>query len=293
MRKVLFSLALLGSVAFAEISAPVVMNYENNPYKKFYEELVYKVDRTPTENYLVEIYLTAKDAAETLYKMKGTALLSKDKKDIQEIFISEDYGKQIFEHFNNNYVDEITVKISAYHEAGHLLLLSYLNEPKYKKFIDSLNVYINLQRFQLHGDRAGVSFNNLDFEDAKYLDSYMMCLLAGMATEDLIFNQHHTGVSSDLDKWYLSAETIIKIYPEYVKEKKYVDLTKYSMIPKTTQQILLNNQEIDLLKQKQYSSVKSFLNKNRDLLDEVATTLQVKHSLTNDEVKEIYKKIKY
>lgn len=293
MKKILISVALLGSIALAEISAPVVINYENNPYKKFYEDLVYKVDRTPTENYLVGIYLTSKDIAETLFKMKGISLLSKEQKDIQEIFTSEEYGKQVTEHFKNNYVDDITVKISAYHEAGHLLLLSYLNEPKYKEIIDSLNVYINLQRFQLHGNRASVNFNSLDFEDAKYLDSYMMSLLAGMAAEDIVFNQHHTGVSSDLDKWYLSAETIIKIYPDLVKEKKYVDLTKYSMIPKTTQQILQNNQEIDIFKQKQYSSIKIFLNKNRALLDEVAATLQEKHSLSNDEIKEIYKKIKY
>lgn len=293
MKKIILSLALLGNIAFAEISAPVIINYENNPYKKFYEDLVYKVDRTPTENYLVEIYLTSKDIADILFKMKGNSLLSKEKKDIQEIFTSEEYGKQTSEHFNNNYVDEITVKISAYHEAGHLLLLSYLNEPKYKEIIDSLNVYINLQRFQLHGNRASVNFNSLDFEDAKYLDSYMMCLLAGMAAEDIVFNQHHTGVSSDLDKWYLSAETFIKIYPELVKKKKYIDLTKYSIIPKTTQQILQNNQEIDIFKQKQYSTVKSFLNKNRDLLDEVASTLQEKHSLSNDQIKEIYKKIKY
>lgn len=293
MKKILISVALLGSIALAEISAPVVINYENNPYKKFYEDLVYKVDRTPTENYLVGIYLTSKDIAETLFKMKGISLLSKQQKDIQEIFTSEEYGKQVTEHFKNNYVDDITVKISAYHEAGHLLLLSYLNEPKYKEIIDSLNVYINLQRFQLHGNRASVNFNSLDFEDAKYLDSYMMSLLAGMAAEDIVFNQHHTGVSSDLDKWYLSAETIIKIYPDLVKEKKYVDLTKYSMIPKTTQQILQNNQEIDIFKQKQYSSVKIFLNRNRALLEIVAATLQEKHSLSNDEIKEIYKKIKY
>lgn len=293
MKKILISVALLGSIALAEISAPVVINYENNPYKKFYEDLVYKVDRTPTENYLVGIYLISKDIAETLFKMKGISLLSKEQKDIQEIFTSEEYGKQVTEHYKNNYVDDITVKISAYHEAGHLLLLSYLNEPKYKEIIDSLNVYINLQRFQLHGNRASVNFNSLDFEDAKYLDSYMMSLLAGMAAEDIVFNQHHTGVSSDLDKWYLSAETIIKIYPDLVKEKKYVDLTKYSMIPKTTQQILQNNQEIDIFKQKQYSSVKIFLNRNRALLDEVAATLQEKHSLSNDEIKEIYKKIKY
>lgn len=293
MKKILISVALLGSIALAEISAPVVINYENNPYKKFYEDLVYKVDRTPTENYLVGIYLTSKDIAETLFKMKGISLLSKQQKDIQEIFTSEEYGKQVTEHFKNNYVDDITVKISAYHEAGHLLLLSYLNEPKYKEIIDSLNVYINLQRFQLHGNRASVNFNSLDFEDAKYLDSYMMSLLAGMAAEDIVFNQHHTGVSSDLDKWYLSAETIIKIYPDLVKEKKYVDLTKYSMIPKTTQQILQNNQEIDIFKQKQYSSVKIFLNRNRSLLELVAATLQEKHSLSNDEIKEIYKKIKY
>ena len=256
MKKILISVALLGSIALAEISAPVVINYENNPYKKFYENLVYKVDRTPTENYLVGIYLTSKDIAETLFKMKGISLLSKEQKDIQEIFTSEEYGKQVTEHFKNNYVDDITVKISAYHEAGHLLLLSYLNEPKYKEIIDSLNVYINLQRFQLHGNRASVNFNSLDFEDAKYLDSYMMSLLAGMAAEDIVFNQHHTGVSSDLDKWYLSAETIIKIYPDLVKEKKYVDLTKYSMIPKTTQQILQNNQEIDIFKGTSKNQVK-------------------------------------
>lgn len=58
-------------------------------------------------------------------------------------------------------------------------------------------------------------------------------------------------------------------------------------------QITQNNQQIDLYRQKQYQFVKTFLNKNRALLDEVAATLQEKHSLNNDEVKEIYKRIKY
>lgn len=121
----------------------------------------------------------------------------------------------------------------------------------------------------------------------------MMCLLSGMVAEQIIFNEHHTGVSNDLDKWYSVAEQIIKIFPEYIKEKKYVDMSKYSIIPRTPEQILQNNREIDLFKQKQYEFVKSFLIRNRDLLDEVALTLQQKHYLNNDEIKEIYKKIKF
>ena len=42
-------------------------------------------------------------------------------------------------------------------------------------------------------------------EDAKYVDIYLMVLLAGMASEEIIFNQHYTGSTSDLDKWYENA----------------------------------------------------------------------------------------
>lgn len=293
MKKYLLSMALLGTLAFAEISSPVIINFENKPYKKFYEELIYKVDRTPTENYLVGIYLTAKDYAEIIYKLKGDSLITKEQKDIQSIFASEEFGKQLATHFKNNYLKDISIQISAYHEAGHLLMLSFLNEPKYKELIDSITVKVNIEKFQLHGSRASVNFNSLENEDAKYLDYYMMCLLAGMVTEQIIFNEHHTGVSSDLDKWYSAAELIIKTFPEYVKDKNYVDLSKYSIIPRTPEQILQNNREIDLFKQKQYEFVKSFLVSNRDLLDEVAATLQQKYYLNNDEVKEIYKKIKF
>lgn len=65
------------------------------------------------------------------------------------------------------------------------------------------------------------------------------------------------------------------------------------MNPNTSLQITQNNQQIDLYRQNQFQFVKTFLNKNRALLDEVAATLQEKHSLNNDEVKEIYKRIKY
>lgn len=71
-------MALLGTIAFAEMSSPTIINTENKPFKKFYEELIYKVDRTPTENYLVSIYLTVKDYAEIIYKLKGNTLLTKE-----------------------------------------------------------------------------------------------------------------------------------------------------------------------------------------------------------------------
>ena len=293
MRKIILSLALLGGVAFANIASPVVKNAVNNTSQKFYEELIYKIDRTQTENYLVSIYLTAKDYADILYKLKGNYLITTEQKDIQTIFTSEEFNKLLTENLKNKYLQDVSMKIAAYHEAGHLLIFSFLNEPQYKEFIDSITVILNSQKFEGPGSRAAVYFNSLENEDAKYVDIYLMDLLAGMASEEIIFNQHYTGSTSDLDKWYENALLIIKVFPKYVKANRYVDLSKYSMIPNTPLQITQNNQEIERFKEHQFKLVKEFINKNRKLLDEVAAILLEKNSLSNNEVKEIYKKVKF
>ena len=293
MKKIILSLALLGSVAFAEISAPISINEENNTFEKFYSNLIYKINKTPTENYLVNVYLVSKEHAKILYAYQGDSVLSKDEKDIQALFISEKFTNLLSEYLQQNSLSDASNKISSYHEAGHLLVLSFLNEPKYQEVINSINVSVNTQKYNLHERRAAVFFKNLENEDAKYIDTYLLSLLGGMASEEIAFNTHHTGVTNDLDKWNKYLPIMFTTYPQYIKDKNYCDLSKYSMNPNTSLQITQNNQQIDLYRQKQYQFVKTFLNKNRALLDEVAATLQEKHSLNNDEVKEIYKRIKY
>ena len=293
MKKIILSLALLGSVAFAEITAPITINEENKTFEKFYSNLIYKINKTPTENYLVNVYLVAKEYAKILYDNQGDSLLSKDEKDIQDFFISENFTNLLSEYVQKNSLSDASIKISSYHEAGHLLVLSFLNEPKYQDLINTATVSVNTQKYQLHDRRASVQYQSMENEDAKYIDTYLLSLLGGMASEEIVFNEHYTGVSSDLEKWNEIVSVMLKTFPQYVKDKNYCDLSKYSINPNTTLQVTLNNKEIDLYKQKQFKYVKSFLNKNRTLLDEVATTLLQKHLLTNDEVKEIYKKIKY
>ncbi len=293
MKKVLLSLALLGSVALAEISAPLSINEENKTFEKFYGNLIYKINKTPTENYLVDMYLVSKNYAKVLYDYQGDSLLSKEVKDIQAIFISEKFTNLFGEYFQKNYLSDASIKISSYHEAGHLLVLSFLNEPKYQEVINSINVSINTQKYDLHERRAAVFFKNLENEDAKYIDTLLLTLLGGMASEEIAFNTYYTGVANDLDKWNKYLPMMFTTYPQYIKDKNYCDLSKYSINPNTPLQITQNNQQIDLYKKNQFQIVKTFLNKNRALIDEVAATLQKKHSLNNDEVKEIYKRIKY
>lgn len=239
------------------------------------------------------MYLVSKNYAKVLYDYQGDSLLSKEVKDIQAIFISEKFTNFFGEYFQKNYLSDASTKISSYHEAGHLLVLSFLNEPKYQEVINSINVSVNTQKYNLHERRAAVFFKNLENEDAKYIDTYLLTLLGGMASEEIAFNTHYTGVTNDLDNWNKYVSIMITTFPQYIKDKNYCDLSKYSMNPNTSLQITQNNQQIDLFRQKQYQFVKTFLNKNRALLDEVAATLQKKHSLNNDEVKEIYKRIKH
>lgn len=293
MKRIILSLALLWSVALAEISAPLTVISENKTYDKFYGNLIYKVDQTPTEQYLLKVYLIAKEHAKVLYDNFGDTLLSKDVKEIQDYIISEQFTNQFSEYLQKNYLTETSMKISAYHEAGHLLVLSFLNEQKYQDLINSITVSVNTQKYQLHDRRASVQYQYMENEDAKYIDTYLLSLLGGMASEEIVFNEHYTGVTNDLEKWNEIVSVMLKTFPQYVKDKNYCDLSKYTTNPNTTLQVTLNNKEIDLYKQKQFKYVKSFLNKNRTLLDEVATTLLQKHLLSNEEVKEIYKKIKY
>lgn len=138
MKKIILSLALLGSVAFAEISAPISINEENNTFEKFYSNLIYKINKTPTENYLVNVYLVSKEHAKILYAYQGDSVLSKDEKDIQAFFISEKFTNLLSEYLQQNSLSDASTKISSYHEAGHLLVLSFLNEPKYQEVINSV-----------------------------------------------------------------------------------------------------------------------------------------------------------
>lgn len=231
MKKIILSLALLSSVAFAEISAPITINEENKTFEKFYGNLIYKINKTPTENYLVNVYLVSKEYAKILYDNQGDSILSKDEKDIQAFFISEKFTNLLSEYLQKNNLSDASIKISSYHEAGHLLVLSFLNEPKYQELINSINVSVNTQKYNLHDRRAAVFFKNLENEDAKYIDTYLLTLLGGMASEEIVFNTHYTGVTNDLDNWNKYMSIMITTFPQYIKDKEYCNLSKYSMNP--------------------------------------------------------------
>lgn len=183
-----------------------------------------------------------------------------------------------FEKKDRSSIKGIDKRITAYHEAGHTLISSiYLKNDQLSK------VTIIPTTKGAGGYTLSIPEDRM-YHTKEYLKNRIMCLLAGRASEEIIFGDENitTGASNDLQ----TASSII-----------WDMASKYGMIKSLglfTQEN--SNPAPELIKECKnildnlYEKVKIDLNNNMDKLTSLSEELIKKETLQKDEIYEILKK---
>jgi len=186
-------------------------------------------------------------------------------------------------------LNEEEKKITAYHEAGHALVSSLVEEGEPVRKVSILS----------RGRGAGYTITHPEEERKLVTKSQFMAklavLLAGYTTEQTIFDELTTGASNDLKKATGLARDIVKKYgmsklgpvsfsngtnvflgKEMTEEKKYSEKTA-TVIDK----------EVERLIKAAHKKAQKIIKKNKDKLDELAEKLIEKETLEKDEFSKI------
>lgn len=183
-------------------------------------------------------------------------------------------------------------KIVAYHEVGHALVTALQKdaEPVQKitivpRTMGSLGYVIQApeeEKFLMTQDE---------------LNARLVTLLAGRASEEIVFNSVTTGASNDMEKATDLARAMIAQYGMSEKfglmslekvENPYLSRnSQLNCSDKTATEI---EEEVKKLLKERYEDAKKLLSANRDKLDKIAEFLYKKETITGKEFMEIYHK---
>ena len=181
-------------------------------------------------------------------------------------------------------------KIVAYHEVGHALVTALQKdaEPVQKitivpRTMGSLGYVIQApeeEKFLMSKDE---------------LNARLVTLLAGRASEEVVFNSITTGASNDMEKATDIARSMIAQYGMSEKfglmslekiENPYLSRNaQLNCSDKTATEI---EEEVKLLLKERYEDAKKLLIENRDKLDRIAEFLYEKETITGKEFMEIF-----
>ncbi|MCM8804202.1 MAG: ATP-dependent zinc metalloprotease FtsH [Candidatus Omnitrophica bacterium] len=188
------------------------------------------------------------------------------------------------------YVSEEERKIIAYHEAGHTLVQKSLPEvyPVHKVTI--------IPRGQALGITHVLPDKDRFLESDTYYKNSLTALLAGRATEEIVFGKKFTGSENDLR---IATEIARKMVCEWGMSKNLgpVSFRQHEAVflgrdlvqqrehsEETSREI---DKEIRSILEDAEKQAKEMIIKNRDKLDLLANALLEKETLTSDEIDEI------
>lgn len=173
--------------------------------------------------------------------------------------------------------DEALQRI-AYHEAGHAVVAEIL-EP------GSISIITACTH---SGEKDGsVAYNQAKdyFTSKKYMENRVMCLLAGRAATELIYNEVDVGAISDLRRAFDIVQRFVDNYCSYSFEhwnfwyRGYNDSSEATK-SRTEMQIYADMQRF-------YDKAKNILFDNREFLDQLAATIMDKKIVLGKEVRAI------
>ncbi|MGC9070574.1 MAG: ATP-dependent zinc metalloprotease FtsH [Elusimicrobiales bacterium] len=213
----------------------------------------------------------------------------KNKKEVEMEDIEEAIEKQIAgPQRKSRIISEKEKRIIAYHEAGHALVAKMINggDPVHKISIIP------------RGPALGYTLQ-LPRED-KYLLSKtdillkLSVLLAGRATEEVIFGEITTGAQDDLAKATVYAQRMVmeygmsdKIGPISLKKEENEvflgrDIVKQHHYSDSTARSI--DEEIKRIVNESYAKAKSVIIENKILLDRIAEVLMKKETISGEEL---------
>ena len=268
----------MGPGGFEEISSfnPPLPDEREALIRKFLEDIPY-IENLEIEKLARSCYgLSGGNIKNILKKslfmtsIKGLDELSYEV--INEVLISDTYGSKVRK------MSEKEMRITAYHEAGHLIA-GYYGCPDYK--VDQLEVVYRSETLGITSSEADEEKLSTTKEDI--IGGIITCL-GGKCAEQIIFKTSTTGVIEDIRRATALADGFICKFgmdesfgPVYVDDDEF-----YSDTLKATADIKI--QEMLIKYEAQTSQI---LIENKDKLIAVAEALVKKETLYKEEIMEI------
>ncbi len=216
----------------------------------------------------------------------------KDKKEITSDELYESIEKVMLGPVRKSFVlNEKEKKITAYHEAGHAIVGHLLPDA------DPIHKISIISRGRAAGYTMKLPNEDKKFQTKNQFISEIQTLLAGMLTEEIIFNEMTTGASSDLKQVTKIAKQLVTQYgmndnlgPRvYGQQEEMVFLGReiherrdYSEL--TAEKI---DDEINKILNKAKADTRELLTKNRHLLDKIANVLLEKETIEKEEFEKL------
>ncbi|MEG0972507.1 MAG: ATP-dependent zinc metalloprotease FtsH [Lachnospiraceae bacterium] len=183
-------------------------------------------------------------------------------------------------------------KIVAYHEVGHALATAM------QKDADPVQKITIVPRTM-----GALGYTMQTPEEEKYLmskeelNAKLVTYMGGRAAEEIVFHSITTGASNDIENATQIARAMITQYGMSERfglmsletvENKYLDgRASLNCGDATAAEI---DQEVKALLKKSYEQAKSYLEENREALDEIAAYLLEKETITGKEFMKIFRK---
>ncbi|CAG7840278.1 ATP-dependent zinc metalloprotease FtsH [Clostridium haemolyticum] len=185
-----------------------------------------------------------------------------------------------YEKQDRNHIKNLDKKITAYHEAGHALISAKVlpNEKLSKVTIIPTTKGAGGYTLSIPEDKM--------YESKEYLLNRIMVLLGGRAAEEIIFGKDKitTGAYSDLKHSTKLINNMITLYG-MGNSLGLLTLSEIGNVSSSTQDMLINECKSTL--ENLYNETKFILLNNKNILENLATTLLNEETLYNEKLQQI------
>lgn len=185
-----------------------------------------------------------------------------------------------YEKQDRNHIKNLDKEITAYHEAGHALISAKVlpNEKLSKVTIIPTTKGAGGYTLSIPEDKM--------YQSKEYLLNRIMVLLGGRAAEEIIFGKDKitTGAYSDLKHSTKLINNMITLYG-MGNSLGLLTLSEIGNVSSSTQDMLIN--ECKLTLENLYNETKSILLNNKNILENLATTLLNEETLYDEKLQQI------
>ena len=183
-------------------------------------------------------------------------------------------------------------KIVSYHEVGHALVAAI---QKHAEPVQKITIVPRTMGSLGYVIQAPEKEKYLMSKDE--LSAELVTLLAGRASEEIVFDSVTTGASNDMEKATKIARSMIAQYGmsekfglmslEQISDPYLGGHSQLNCSDKTATEI---EEEVKILLKQKYEEAKKLLQENRDKLDKIAKFLYEKEKITGKQFMDIYHK---
>ena len=179
----------------------------------------------------------------------------------------------------------------AFHEVGHALVAAIQKDAEPVQKITIVPRTMGSLGYVIQAPEKEKYLMSQD-----ELNAELVTLLAGRASEEIVFDSITTGASNDMEKATGIARSMIAQYGmsekfglmslEKINDPYLGKNSQLNCSDKTATEI---EEEVKILLKEKYEEAKKLLQENRDKLDKIAGFLYEKETITGKEFMELYK----